>query len=313
MEINTNHKYKLLVVGGTGFIGRHIVKKALDLGFNTISLSKRNLNEKEKIKGVNYIVADITNKKNLINNLDGKVFDYVINSSGYINHSKYSNDGAKIFDAHFNGIKNLIDCLEKNQIKRFIQLGSSDEYGNNLAPQNENQKEKPFSMYSCAKVTSNYFLQTLHKTENFPSVVLRPFLVYGPNQEKDRFIPQIIMGCMNNEKFPTSEGMQLRDFLYIDDFVDAVFIILKNKDVLGEIINIASGIPVPIRKVIKIIVDTLKSGQPQFGKIRYRDGENMKLYADISKIKTLLNWKPKVDLETGILKTIESIKSKYFL
>lgn len=207
----------------------------------------------------------------------------------------------------------MIDCLEKNQIKRFIQLGSSDEYGNNLAPQNENQKEKPFSMYSCAKVTSNYFLQTLHKTENFPSVVLRPFLVYGPNQEKDRFIPQIIMGCMNNEKFPTSEGMQLRDFLYIDDFVDAVFIILKNKDVLGEIINIASGIPVPIRKVIKIIVDTLKSGQPQFGKIRYRDGENMKLYADISKIKTLLNWKPKVDLETGILKTIESIKSKYFL
>ena len=58
------------------------------------------------------------------------------------------------------------------------------------------------------------------------------------------------------------------------------------------------------------IVDTLKSGQPQFGKIKYRDGENMELFGDISKIKTLLNWKPKVDLETGIRKTIESIKSK---
>ena len=59
-----------------------------------------------------------------------------------------------------------------------------------------------------------------------------------------------------------------------------------------------------------MIVDYLNSSQPQFGKIKYRDGENMKLYADISKVKTLLNWKPRVDLETGIRKTIESIKSK---
>ena len=310
MEINTDHNYKLLVVGGTGFIGRHIVKKSLDLGFNTTSLSKSNPIEKEKIDGVTYLTADIIDKQSLFVNLDGKVFDYVINSSGYINHSNYSNDGSKIFDAHFYGVKNLIDCLDKGKIKRFVQFGSSDEYGSNSAPQNENQKESPIAMYSCAKVASTYFLQTLYKTENFPSVILRPFLVYGPNQGKDRFIPQIITGCINDEKFSTSEGMQLRDFLFIDDFIDAVFITLKNNNVLGEIINISSGIPVSIKKVINIIVDTLKSGQPQFGKIKYRDGENMKLFGDISKVKTLLNWKPRVDLETGIRKTIESIKSK---
>ena len=125
---------------------------------------------------------------------------------------------------------------------------------------------------------------------------------------------------IENEEISVRESTRISNLhqrddapVHIDDFVDAVFIILKNNNVLGEIINIASGIPVPIRKVIKIIVDTLKSGQPQFGQIKYRDGENMKLYADISKVKTLLNWKPKVDLETGILKTIESIKSRYFL
>jgi UDP-glucose 4-epimerase len=310
MEINTNHNYKLLVVGGTGFIGRHIVKKSLDLGFNTTSLSKSNPIEKEKIDGVTYLTADIIDKQSLFVNLDGKVFDYVINSSGYINHSNYSNDGSKIFDAHFYGVKNLIDCLDKGKIKRFVQFGSSDEYGSNSAPQNENQKESPIAMYSCAKVASTYFLQTLYKTENFPSVILRPFLVYGPNQGKDRFIPQIIMGCINDEKFPVSEGMQLRDFLFIDDFIDVVFLTLHNNNVLGEIINISSGIPVTIKKVINIIVDTIKSGQPQFGKIKYRDGENMKLYGDITKVKKLLNWKPRVDLETGLHKTIESIKAK---
>ena len=118
------------------------------------------------------------------------------------------------------------------------------------------------------------------------------------------------MGCINDEKFPVSEGMQLRDFLFIDDFIDVVFLTLCNNNVLGEIINISSGIPVTIKKVINIIVNTIKSGQPQFGKIKYRDGENMKLYGDITKVKTLLNWKPRVDLETGLYKTIESIKAK---
>ena len=310
MEINTDHSYKLLVVGGTGFIGQHIVKKSLDLGFNTTSLSKRKPIKKKLIKGVTYLTADIIDKQSLFNTLDKKVFDYVINSSGYINHSNYTNNGNIIFDTHFNGVKNLVDCLGNDKIKRFVQLGSSDEYGCNSAPQNENQKESPISMYSCAKVASTYFLQTLYKTENFPSVILRPFLVYGPKQGSDRLIPQIITGSINDEKFPTTEGIQLRDFLFIDDFVDAVFISLKNKNVLGEIINISSGIPHSIKKVINTIVKILKSGRPQFGKIKYRDGENMKLYGDISKAKTLLNWKPKVNLELGIQKTIESIISK---
>jgi nucleoside-diphosphate-sugar epimerase len=310
MEVNNNQKYKLLVIGGTGFIGRHIVKKSLELGFDTTSLSKSNPMGKDKIKGATYIEADIIDRQSLSNNLGGKKFDYVVNSSGYINHSNYSNDGSKIFDAHFYGVKNLVDCLNKDKIKRFVQFGSSDEYGSNIAPQNEKQKESPIAMYSCAKVASTYFLKTLYKTENFPSVILRPFLIYGPNQGKDRLIPQIIMGCINDEKFPVSEGMQLRDFLFIDDFIDVVFLTLCNNNVLGEIINISSGIPVTIKKVINIIVNTIKSGQPQFGKIKYRDGENMKLYGDITKVKTLLNWKPRVDLETGLYKTIESIKAK---
>jgi nucleoside-diphosphate-sugar epimerase len=310
MEIKTVNNNKLLVVGGTGFIGQHILKKSLDLGFKTTSISLNNPIEKKKLEGVTYLTADITNKKNLFSHLDGLIFDYIINSSGYINHTNYSTDGDKVFDVHFNGVKNLVDCLNKKKIKKFIQIGSSDEYGSNLAPQNEKQKESPISMYSCAKVATTYFLQTLYKTENFPVVILRPFLVYGPKQREDRFIPQIINGCINKDSFPVSEGMQLRDFLFIDDFIDAVFITLKNNNIAGEIINIATGIPVSIKKVINIVASIIKSGQPQFGGIKYRKSENMELYADINKAKNLLNWKPRIDLETGICRTIESIKNK---
>ena len=112
---------------------------------------------------------------------------------------------------------------------------------------------------------------------------------------------------LKNEKFPTSNGGQLRDFCYIDDFIEAIFNVLNNSDsnIYGEVINIASGKPVAVKKVVKMITEILGLGQPQFGKIPYRNGENMILYADIEKAKKLLRWEPSVSLHKGLMKTID--------
>ena len=308
MEIKNCLNNQLLVIGGTGFIGQHIVTKALEKGFKTTVLTKNNHIATDKAGGLKYLSADISDKASLLSSLRGKVFDYVINLGGYIDHANYSNGGSEIYDVHFNGVRNLVDCLNKSNLKGFVQIGSSDEYGQNSAPQLETQREAPISSYSCAKVASTHFLQTLYKTENFPAVILRPFLVYGPGQREERFIPQIIKGCLNNQKFPTSKGEQLRDFCFIDDFIRAVFSTLDNSKVYGEVINIASGKPITIKKMINTIVDIIGSGQPQFGKISYRGGENMALYGDISKAKELLDWKPNIDLEQGLEKTIKWVK-----
>jgi nucleoside-diphosphate-sugar epimerase len=308
MEINDRSHYQLLVVGGTGFIGQHIVKRALAQGFDTTVLTKNDCNVANKLDGVIYLSSDISHKSSLLTQLKGKEFDCVINLGGYVNHANYSNGGSKTYDVHFNGVRNLVDCLDKSRIKSFIQIGSSDEYGNNPAPQSEAQREAPISPYSCAKVASTHFLQTLYKTENFPAVILRPFLVYGPGQGEERFIPQVIKACINNQKFPTSKGEQLRDFCFIDDFVQAVFTVLANNNVYGEVVNISSGRPVFIKQVVDMIVSIVGSGRPQFGRVCYRDGENMALYADIEKAKNLLDWKPDFDLEQGLIETIEWVK-----
>jgi nucleoside-diphosphate-sugar epimerase len=311
MEIDTPHDNQLLVVGGTGFIGQHVVKEALSQGFNTTVLSKNGCNASDKLKGANYICTDISHKNSLLSSLYNKEFDYVINLGGYIDHSKYSNGGYNVYDVHFNGVRNLIDCLDKSKIKGFVQIGSSDEYGNNPAPQSEVQREAPISPYSCAKVASTYLLQTLYKTEGFPAVILRPFLIYGPGQGVERFVPQIIKGCINNDKFPTSIGDQLRDFCYIDDFVRAIFSVFDNSNAYGEVINIASGSPITIKQVVNKVVDIVGRGRPQFGQIEYRSGESMTLYADINKANLILGWRPTTDINDGLQETFISIKKTF--
>jgi nucleoside-diphosphate-sugar epimerase len=300
---------KVLIVGGTGFIGMHIARKALEYGFDVTIISKKQ-KDCESLDSVEYITADVSQKNNLLIQLKGKLFNYVVNVGGYIDHANYFNGGNSVFDVHFNGVRNLVDCIDRSELITFVQIGSSDEYGGNLAPQFETQREAPISPYSCAKVASTHFLQTLFITEKFPAVILRLFLVYGPGQGKERFLPQIIKGCVHNQKFPASKGEQLRDFCFIDDFVQAVFSTLDNDNAYGEVINISSGESTSIKKIVDMVVNIIGFGQPQFGQIAYRDGENMALYANIDKAEKLLGWRPGTSLEKGLAETIKWMKGQ---
>ena len=303
-------KGNLLIVGGSGFIGRNLSIKSLSQDFNTTVISLTKIDFDNEIPRVNYIQVDITNANQLRAQLSKKIFHYVINLSGYIDHSTFLNGGVKVMSTHFGGVQNLLEVLDWSQLRRFVQIGSSDEYGSVPAPQNENIRESPISPYSLAKVSSTNLLQMLYRTEKLPIVVLRLFLVYGEGQKNNRFVPQIIKGCLSDEFFPTSKGEQLRDLCHVDDITDGILSVLENDKVNGEIINLASGVPVSIREVIETIQQYVGSGRPGYGKVAYRNGENMQLFADISKAKRILNWSPKIPLLEGIKKTIISINLK---
>ena len=149
----------------------------------------------------------------------------------------------------------------------------------------------------------------LHKTENFPATSLRLFLVYGPHQKNDRLIPQVINGCLNKNFFPVSKGVQLRDFCYVEDVINAIILSLIKKEAIGEIFNVGSGKPVSVRFIISKISKIIKQGKPQFNKIPFRKNENLKLYPSINKITKMLGWKPKINLNEGLVKTIHYYKT----
>lgn len=304
---STGRPTRLLVVGGTGFIGRHVVDHAVRLGWKVTSLSLRPAAQLMP-EGVRVITADITDREALQLALPNAAFEYVVNCSGYIDHTLFFSGGRRVFESHATGVLNLVQILDRRELLAFINMGSSDEYGGNPAPQVETQREMSIAPYSASKAAITHFLQMLFYTETFPATTLRAFLVYGPGQDKRRFLPQVIAGCLEGRRFPTSRGEQLRDFCYIRDIVRGIFSALSTPAARGEVINIASGSPVSIRAMIESVQRLVGRGEPQFGEIAYRPGENLKLYADVSKAAAILGWSAEVPLETGLRETIEWLR-----
>lgn len=295
---------KLLVIGGTGFIGHHLVSVALRKGWDVISLSAHHPRPIRHVKNAQYLVGDFRDSERLRELLNNQRFDYVVNLGGYIGHALFHNGGRRYIDDHFLSLIDLLEILPKDGLKAFVQIGSSDEYGAATAPQVESLRELPISPYSLGKVSATHLFQMLHRTENFPSVVLRLFLVYGPGQDPQRFLPQVISSCLVGETFPVSAGEQMRDFCHVGDVAAAILAALETPKALGEVINIGSGEPVTIRAVVEMVRALIGSGNPEFGKIQYRPGENMCLYPDTEKAATILGWKREYSLADGINNTI---------
>ena len=309
MDVESNiSNSKVIIFGGSGFIGSGLVKALLNANCEVTSVSKSTAKK------------DISNNlfKSIKHNFDtgpcdqikDRSYDFIINCSGYIDHSDFTLNGRNIINNHFLGLMHIVETIKDIKFKKFLHIGSSDEYGQNIEPQVEYQRENPFTPYSFAKTASTHFLQMLHRNIEFPSIVVRPFLVYGPEQKNNRFIPYVIENCLKNNDFQVSAGNQMKDFLYIDDFIEAVFCSLESDNSLnGSIFNIGSGNPVSIMSVVGVIQRICNGGIPVFGSKLIPKKENQNLYADINLAKSSLNWAPKINLEEGLLKVIHHIKN----
>ena len=297
---------KILIIGGTGFIGYHLSKRCLKKNWEVSSISISKPKNNRLIKNVKYILCDIS-KKNLLKKKIKKNYDYVVNLGGYVDHSKKM----KTYNSHYVGCKNLADIFVKKKIITFVQMGSSLENGNRNSPQKETllpKTSKLKTVYSNAKLKASIYLSNLYKKKKFPVVIFRLYLAYGPGQSINRFLPIIINGCLKNKTFPTSHGRQIRDFIYIDDVIDAIMKSLINKNAIGKILNLGTGKPQKLIKIINQIIRICKGGKADFGKISIRNDEILNLYSNIKYTRSVLNWKPNTTFKRGLQKTINFYK-----
>ena len=288
-----------MIVGGTGFIGYYLAKKCLSKKWIVVSFSKNFPRKIRYLKKVKYLKGDLSNKKDF--KFLNQTFDYVVNLGGYVDHINKT----KTYNSHYKGCKNLSNFLINKNIKSFIQLGSSGEYGRIKSPQKESLVGNPKSIYARAKFLATKHLIKLYKKRKFPVTILRLYQAYGPKQDINRFIPITINACIKKKIFDCSDGKQFRDFVHVEDVVTAIIKSIESLKTKGEILNIGSGKPKKIKDIINYLVKRLKGGIPNWGKIKLRKGEIIKIYPDITKTKKILKWSPKIKFKKGLEDTIK--------
>jgi dTDP-4-amino-4,6-dideoxygalactose transaminase/nucleoside-diphosphate-sugar epimerase len=297
---------RLLVVGGTGFIGQHLCREAARRGYEVTSLSLSDFSWSAE-EHVSHVVGNILDRDSLKQILQDRLYEYVVNCGGYVDHADYFDHGQEIYNQHFTGVMNLVEAVNRTVLKRFVQIGSSDEYGMTPGPNSEaDTLGIPISPYGAAKLAASQFLQMVSERNAFPALVIRPFLVYGPGQSKERFLPMLISGLLRGETIELSSGRQLRDFCHVSDFVHGVLRALETPGINGRVINLASGSPVSIRFVAEQVLKLVGRGNISFG-TTLPIGENLKLVADVALAGNLLDWRPSIDLNDGLRSLIAQI------
>lgn len=298
-------KKKILVVGGTGFIGYYLCKKFIKKKYIVHSISTKKPKKIRFVRNVKYIISDISNLKKIKKDTKKYTYDYVVNVAGYVDHSNKT----KTLKSHYNGCKNLFRVFSGSKLKRFIQIGSSGEYGNLQSPHDEKLKSNPTTIYNIAKKKASDFLLKMYRKNNFPITIFRLYLTYGPRQDDNRFIPFVIINCIKDKIFELSHCNQYRDFIYIDDVVSIIIKSMNNQNAIGQIFNLGTGKPIKLKSIIKKIRKYIKGGKPRYGEKKLRKDEIQEIYPKMKKVKKILGWKHKVRIDEGLLKTIKFYKN----
>lgn len=289
-----------IVGGGAGFIGRHLVRHLASIGLDVLVLDRCPID----LPDVQSRVLDLTDRQAVLDALRGLRPHWIFNLTGIIDHTIQWPDQREIINQNLLSVLNLLEALDEHPPAAFVNVGSSDEYGDNPAPQHESLRERSIAPYSAAKSMATHYLQMWHRRTGFPAVVARFFLIYGPEQDMRRLIPWACMTLLRGETMPASEGLQKRDFLYVQDAVEGLVKLAETPAAQGQVFNVASGEPVAVREVLETIHEVVGRGSVDFGARPMRDGEIMELYADISRVKQVVGWQPTTDLREGLARTV---------
>jgi len=301
---------RILVTGGTGFVGANLIRSLVEISQNEVFLLTRKQSNFWRIKDIfskiNVCEVDILDKVALnkaLQTIKPEVVYHFLTYGGYPTQK----DEEIILKTNILGTLNLMNNLVDNHnIKRFVNIGSSSEYGTRNDPMREVDAPRPTTMYGIAKTSQTFLANYFYSTKNLPTVTLRFFSVYGPYEEKGRLISDIMSGIVNERSISLSSPLPRRDFVHAEDVVQACLKASETSGIEGEVFNIGLGQDYSIGEVVNSIEKILgKKLNIKWGveeKKRVFNSAN-KWIADIEKAKNIMKWEPKHSLEKGLEKT----------
>ncbi|MEK7818709.1 MAG: SDR family oxidoreductase [Bacteroidota bacterium] len=310
---------KYLVTGGAGFIGSNIVAKLLELGnevrvLDNFATGKREnlLPFENKIKLIEGSLTDLETVRLAI-----KGVDYVLHQGALPSVPRSIEQPINSNDVNISGTLNVLVASKDESVKRVVIASSSSVYGNSkILPKKEEHQTMPLSPYAVSKLTGENYAKVFSNLFNLETICLRYFNVFGPNQnpysQYSAVIPKFIKAIIKDESpIIFGDGLQSRDFSYVDNIVEANIMATEIEKTNGEVINIACNDSHNLIELVDAINSILlKNIKPTFQ--NERTGDVKHSYADISLAKNILNYEPKVNFIDGLKKTINWIQKNNF-
>lgn len=332
---------RILVTGGAGFIGSHIVDELLRRKYSVRVIDDFSTGKRENLvfaqsldhrlksgatissncspwrmnrQSLEVIKGDIRDEKIVGKAMKG--VDFVFHQAALRSVPRSIDDPVSTNDVNINGTLNLLIAAKNEKVKRFIYASSSSVYGDTKElPKKESQNPQPVSPYATSKLAGEYYCYVFSKTFGLETVSLRYFNVFGPRQDpKSKYavvVPIFIYCGLKNKPFEIhSDGKQSRDFTYIDSVVSANILAMTAKNVSGKVFNIACNDKHSILEIAGCVSKILNI-KPEFVYKPRRAGDVRHTLADITLAKKFLGYKPLVNFEDGMKKTVDYFRRYY--
>jgi dTDP-glucose 4,6-dehydratase len=307
---------KLLITGGAGFIGSNFVRfmvnkypqyQIVNLDLLTYAGNLENLKDIEDKPNYKFVKGDIADRSFVNNLFEQEKFDYVINFAAE-SHVDRSITNPEIFvQTNIQGTLALLDAAKEIGVKKYLQVSTDEVYGT-LGETGYFSETTPLaanSPYSASKAGADLLVRAYHETFGLPVNITRCSNNYGPYHFPEKLIPLMIINALHDKELPVyGDGLNIRDWLHVEDHCQAIDLVLHNgRD--GEVYNVGGNNERTNIHIVKTILEQLGKPESLIKYVTDRPGHDRRYAIDATKLRTELGWKPKYTFETGIKQTID--------
>ena len=323
---------KILITGGAGFIGAHVVKhfvkeyseyQIINLDCLTYAAEPKNLVDIESFENYKFLKININNAKDVGNVFKKYSITHVIHLAAESHVDRSIDNSTDFALTNVIGTVNLLNAAKNYWIGErdhlFYHISTDEVYGSLglNGSFKESTKYDPKSPYSASKASSDHFVRSYYSTHNLPTVISNCSNNYGPYQNEEKFIPTVIKSLIDRGPIPIyGKGKNIRDWLYVHDHVLAIEKVF-NQGTVGETYNIGGGYELSNLELVYKIIDMYNYLNPSdfnyenlISFVHDRKGHDFRYSIDSSKIQSELNWSPKMKFDEGLKTTINWFKNK---